>query len=183
MNGFRLAPGTFARRREKKAEPPAVLTSPRAVRLGWDGTMIDTPDPLKVIHAAPVFAAKRRGYEARQRGALEALKTRWKSMPNHLQLALEVDGITHEEEKAISEDKERQNELEKSGVSFLRFDALLVVNKVEAAIREIERWILTYEERNRVPDFVKRKRNKINPPQLFKEKSGSISPLRGGEAV
>ena len=60
-----------------------------------------------------------------------------------LQLALEVDGITHEEEKAILKDKERQNELEMSGVSFLRFDALLIVNKVESAVKEIERWILS----------------------------------------
>jgi len=56
-----------------------------------------------------------------------------------LQLALEVDGITHEEEKTILKDKERQNELKMSGVSFLRFDALLIVNKVESAVMEIER--------------------------------------------
>ena len=101
----------------------------------------------------------------------------------NLQLALEVDGITHEEEKTILKDKERQNELEMSGVSFLRFDALLIVNKVESAVKEIERWILNYEERNGVPEIVKRKRNKMNPPRLLKEKSVSISPLRGGEAV
>jgi very-short-patch-repair endonuclease len=59
-----------------------------------------------------------------------------------LQLALEVDGITHESEKAILKDKERQDELEITGVNFLRFDALLVVNKVESAVKEIERWIL-----------------------------------------
>lgn len=100
-----------------------------------------------------------------------------------LQLALEVDGITHEEEKTILKDKERQNELVMSGVIFLRFDALLIVNKVESAVREIERWIMAYEERNGVPEIVKRKRNKMNPPRFLKEKSVSISPLRGGEAV
>jgi len=100
-----------------------------------------------------------------------------------LQLALEVDGITHEEEKTILKDKERQTELEMSGISFLRFDALLIVNKIESVVREIERWILTYEERNGVPEVVKRKRNKINPPRLLKEESHSISPLRGGDAV
>src|SRR4249920_1704969 len=71
-----------------------------------------------------------------------------------LQLALEVDGITHEQEKTILKDKERQNELEMSGVSFLRFDALLIVNKLESAVKEIERWILAYEERNGVSEVV-----------------------------
>ena len=100
-----------------------------------------------------------------------------------LQLALEVDGVTHEEEKTILKDKERQNELEISGVSFLRFDALLIVNKAESALNEIERWILTYEERNGVPESVKRKRNKMDPPRLLKEEGRSISPLQGGDAV
>ena len=54
-----------------------------------------------------------------------------------LQLALEVDGITHLDEKVIEKDKIRQEDLEELGVYFLRFDALLVVNKVEAAVREI----------------------------------------------
>ena len=48
-----------------------------------------------------------------------------------LRLALEVDGITHEDEKVMLNDKIRQSELEVLGVCFLRFDALLVVNKVE----------------------------------------------------
>jgi very-short-patch-repair endonuclease len=97
-----------------------------------------------------------------------------------LQLALEVDGITHEDEKAMLKDEIRQDELEISGVSFLRFDALLVVNKVESVVKEIERWILNYEEKNSVPEFVQRKRNKKNPPQFLKEESGSISLRRSG---
>jgi very-short-patch-repair endonuclease len=78
-----------------------------------------------------------------------------------LQLVLEVDGITHEDEKVIEKDEIRQDELEKLGVSFLRFDALLVVNKVEAAVREIRNWILEYEEKNGVSKFVKEKRIRI----------------------
>ena len=100
-----------------------------------------------------------------------------------LQLALEVDGITHEDEKVIWKDAIRQDELEISGVSFLRFDALLVINKVESAVKEIETWILDYEAKNGVNKFVQRKRDNRNPPQFLKEDSGSISPLRGGEAV
>ncbi len=97
-----------------------------------------------------------------------------------MQLALEVDGITHEDEKAMLKDEIRQGELEMSGVSFLRFDALLIVNKVEGVVKEIERWIIEYEEINGVSEFVRRKRNMKNPPQLLKAKSDSISPLQGG---
>lgn len=75
-----------------------------------------------------------------------------------LQLALEVDGITHLDEKVMMNDEIRQRELEEMGVSFLRFDALLVVNKVEAAVREIRDWIIEYEEKNGVSEFVLRKR-------------------------
>ena len=67
--------------------------------------------------------------------------------------------------------------------SFLRFDALLIVNKVESAVNEIERWTMAYEEMNGVPEIVKRKRNKMNPPRLLREESRSISPLQGGDAV
>src|SRR5215207_3602566 len=51
-----------------------------------------------------------------------------------LKLAIEIDGITHEEENTILRDKMRQEELELAGVKFLRFNALLVVNKVEAVL-------------------------------------------------
>lgn len=97
-----------------------------------------------------------------------------------LQLVLEVDDITHEDEKMILKDEIRQEELEMAGISFLRFDALLVVNKVESVVKEIERWVLNYEEKNGVPEFVKRKRSIKNPPRFLKEESGSISPLREG---
>ena len=75
-----------------------------------------------------------------------------------LQLAIEVDGITHLDEKVMEKDFVRQEEIESLGVNFLRFDALLVVNKVEAAVREIREWIEAYEEKNRVSEFVLRKR-------------------------
>jgi very-short-patch-repair endonuclease len=75
-----------------------------------------------------------------------------------LQLAIEVDGITHLDEKVIAKDVVRQEDIESYGVSFLRFDALLVVNKVEAAVREIRDWIIDYEEKNGVSEFVLRKR-------------------------
>jgi very-short-patch-repair endonuclease len=82
-----------------------------------------------------------------------------------LQLALEVDGITHEDEKVIMKDEMRQEELEMTGINFLRFDALLVMNKVESIVKEIERWIIAFEEKNGVNEFVKRKRMAIMNPK------------------
>ena len=90
-----------------------------------------------------------------------------------LQLALEVDGITHLDEKVIEKDKIRQEDLEELGVSFLRFDALLVVNKVEAAVREIRDWIVAYEEKNGVSEFVLRKRKLLENPVSRKRGSSS----------
>jgi very-short-patch-repair endonuclease len=76
------------------------------------------------------------------------------------QLAIEIDGITHEEETVKWKDERRQKQLEKAGVHFLRFDALLVVNKVEAVVGEIARWLEEYERKNGVSEFVKRRRDK-----------------------
>ena len=87
-----------------------------------------------------------------------------------LQLALEVDGITHLDEKVMLKDEIRQSELEISGISFLRFDALLVVNKVESVVKEIEKWILDYEEKNGVSEFVKRKRVQMEKLRSRKRK-------------
>ena len=75
-----------------------------------------------------------------------------------LRLAIEVDGVTHEEEEILLNDKVRQEELETLGITFLRFDALLVVNKVEAVVREIRVWIEEYERKMDVSKFALRKR-------------------------
>lgn len=77
-----------------------------------------------------------------------------------LQLAIEVDGITHVDEAALQKDADRQNKLEALGVSFLRFDALLVMKDVEAVLKAMATWIGTYETANGVPEAVKRKREK-----------------------
>jgi very-short-patch-repair endonuclease len=85
-----------------------------------------------------------------------------------LKLALEVDGITHEDEKVILKDEIRQDELEILGITFLRFNALLVVNKVGSVLKEIEKWILDYEEKNGINEFVKQKRIKMENPKSRK---------------
>ena len=91
-----------------------------------------------------------------------------------LHLVIEIDGITHEEEKSKWKDQLRQNELRQSGVQFLRFDALLILNKAEAAVRELAYWIIQHEEKYGVPVLVKKRWEKmVNPPL----------PLQGGDAI
>jgi len=75
-----------------------------------------------------------------------------------LQLAIEVDGITHLDEKVIGKDEIRQEELESMGICFLRFDALLVVDKVEVVVREIREWIEAYEKQYGASEFALKKR-------------------------
>ena len=85
-----------------------------------------------------------------------------------LLLALEIDGITHQDERVIYKDGIRQKELEELGVTFIRFDALLCVNKVEAVVREIGRWIDEYEKKNGVNENVLRKREALANPKSRK---------------
>ena len=85
-----------------------------------------------------------------------------------LLLALEIDGITHLDERVMFKDKLRQAELECMGVCFIRFDAMLCVNKIEAVVREIERWIVEYEKKNGVNENVKRKREALANPRSRK---------------
>ncbi len=83
-----------------------------------------------------------------------------------LNLVIEVDGITHEEEKVILKDAIRQRDLDAAGVKFLRFNALLVVNKVEAAVKDIAAWIIDYEDTNGILVRMKARRYKLqNPPR------------------
>ena len=77
-----------------------------------------------------------------------------------LKVAIEIDGITHDDQDILLKDKIRQVELETFGVAFLRFDALLVINKVEAAVRELRMWIEEFETKNGVSEFALRKRAK-----------------------
>ena len=89
-----------------------------------------------------------------------------------LKLVIEVDELTHTEEAIAAKDIIRQKELEEYGITFLRFDAMLVINKVEAAVRQIRDWIQDYEKQNLVPESVQRRREKRNmsgeptPPSL-----------------
>ena len=87
-----------------------------------------------------------------------------------MQLAIEVDGITHYDKKVMLKDEIRQDELEILGVNFLRFDAKEVVHEIGSVVRAIENWALEYEEKNGVNEFVKRKRETLQNPRSGKRK-------------
>ncbi|MBX9781944.1 MAG: endonuclease domain-containing protein [Chitinophagaceae bacterium] len=98
-----------------------------------------------------------------------------------LMLAIEVDGVTHDNEKAVVKDEIRQEEIEIYGVSFLRFNALDVVHDLKNVLRTIENWIFGFEEKNGVNEFVIRKRNSLQFPRERKRKDPP-QPLRGGDS-
>jgi very-short-patch-repair endonuclease len=62
-------------------------------------------------------------------------------------LAIEIDGSSHEIEGAYEKDQQRQQRLESLGVSFLRFDDLMVKQDIWHVLGIIEYWTETYEQR------------------------------------
>jgi very-short-patch-repair endonuclease len=97
-----------------------------------------------------------------------------------LQLAIEVDGITHEEEHIKIKDAKRQAELEKMGVRFVRLDAMKIINKEESAEREIRNWSVAYESKHGVCENVIRRRRKIEMRESLVNKNPPL-PLPGGD--
>lgn len=95
-------------------------------------------------------------------------------------LAIEVDGITHEDEKVLIKDPVRQDEIEMHGVTFLRFNALDVVHDIRNVVRTIESWIFEFEETNGVNEIVERKRNYLQSPKNRK-RNNPPQPLPGGD--
>jgi very-short-patch-repair endonuclease len=65
-----------------------------------------------------------------------------------LKLVIEVDGITHHDEKAIIKDLNRQRLLEQEGFCILRFSDNEVLNRIEGVAKEIEDWIERFEIAN-----------------------------------
>ncbi len=61
-----------------------------------------------------------------------------------LQLVIEIDGITHDEK--IEKDVIRQRDIEKYGVSFLRFWDKDVRTNIEGVIMKIQEWIEQYRQ-------------------------------------
>ncbi|WP_370089767.1 endonuclease domain-containing protein [Ekhidna sp.] len=68
-----------------------------------------------------------------------------------LKLVIEIDGDSHHHAEAYKADIERQREIEKLGIHFLRFDDLDVKHNMVNVLRTIESFILELEEKNNPP--------------------------------
>ncbi len=66
---------------------------------------------------------------------------------NDLMLAIEVDGISHDFEEVIVNDKIRQKKLENMGIHFLRFDDREIRKDMPNVLRSIEYWIEKLEKK------------------------------------
>ena len=62
-----------------------------------------------------------------------------------LKLAIEVDGHSHNER--VEEDAERQNELEKLGIIFLRLDDKLIKTQIRHVVQVIEDFVEVFEKK------------------------------------
>ena len=60
---------------------------------------------------------------------------------HELQLAIEIDGSSHEHPEVAIKDLIRQQEIEKYGVHFLRFEEKEVRKDLRTVLNIIERWI------------------------------------------
>ena len=90
-------------------------------------------------------ASKMKGYGfRRQRPVLNYIAD---FMCKELFLIIEVDGITHQDERVISNDKIRQARLEAAGFTVLRFTDDEVLKSMRGVISALEDWIEKYEAR------------------------------------
>lgn len=69
-----------------------------------------------------------------------------------LNLIIEIDGASHDTEEAYKADKNRQQELEKPGLHFLRFDDEEVKYDMLNVLRTIEYWIDYYDKKKQPPN-------------------------------
>jgi len=58
-----------------------------------------------------------------------------------LALAIEIDGKSHNRKNAYEKDRERQREIERLGIQFLRFDNLDVKRNMPGVLSVVEQWI------------------------------------------
>jgi len=58
---------------------------------------------------------------------------------NELMLAIEIDGLSHRKSQAF--DKKRQEDMERKGIKFLRFQDDTVYYDILTVLDEIEKWI------------------------------------------
>jgi very-short-patch-repair endonuclease len=63
-----------------------------------------------------------------------------------LMLAIEIDGSSHDGEKAQAKDKVRQKRLESFGVRFLRFGDIEVKRNIDGVVKTIAGWVLQHKD-------------------------------------
>ncbi len=63
---------------------------------------------------------------------------------NELMLAIEIDGLSHDDDDRYENDIKRQKELETIGVTFLRFEEKEVIRDIKKVLFTIEGWILKH---------------------------------------
>ena len=78
-----------------------------------------------------------------------------------LMLAIEIDGIVHDNEEAEEKDKARQEKLESLGVRFLRFKDEDVKTDLSEVVRAITNWVELHK--NDLPGII------THPPTPSKE--------------
>ncbi|MBC3539294.1 endonuclease domain-containing protein [Rufibacter sediminis] len=66
---------------------------------------------------------------------------------HELQLAIEVDGNSHDEKVAY--DQQREQELKASGVKFLRFEDIDVKRNIRFVVEEIYHWIEEHQNQQK----------------------------------
>ena len=88
-------------------------------------------------------ARQMKGYQfRRQRPVLDYIAD---FMCKELMLIIEVDGITHHDPDTQKNDSIRQQKLEQSGFTLLRFDDEDILTAINSVNGEIEDWIEKYE--------------------------------------
>ncbi len=88
-------------------------------------------------------ARQMKGYQfRRQRPVLNYIAD---FMCKELMLIIEVDGITHHYPDTQKNDRIRQQKLEQSGFTLLRFDDEDILTTINSVTEEIENWIDKYE--------------------------------------
>ncbi len=73
-----------------------------------------------------------------------------------LKLVIEIDGASHDGERAVLSDDDRQRKLEELNLKFLRFPDIDVKRDMDNVIRNIETYIIDLEAKM-----------KLNPPVPF----------------
>src|ERR1700741_782252 len=70
---------------------------------------------------------------------------------HELELAIEIDGNSHDIDGAYIKDTKRQSMIENLGISFLRFDDIEVKKDINNVLRTIEAWIENFEDKKPTP--------------------------------